>query len=101
VRIVDVVFEVDGETLERLKAVSELTDYGESSAPVRWSTRRFEVPWETFLRIANARSVRMRVTGPNEAAATSFGSAHPGALVNAALPPFLAVVRKLRGEAPR
>jgi hypothetical protein len=98
VRIVDVAFEIDGEPMERVRAVSELTDYGDDSAPVRWSTRRFEVGWEEFLTIAGAKSVRMRVIGPNEAAATSFGSAHPGALVNARLGPFVRAVRKQRGE---
>lgn len=101
VRIVEVIFEVDGEVLRDIKAVSELTDFGDTSAPVRWSTRRFELSWEELLRIAAAKAVRMRVIGPHEAAATSFGTAHPGALVNTKLGAFVAAVRKERGEEPR
>lgn len=101
VRIEEVAFDADGEPVRGLKAVSEFTDHGNPGAGERVSTRRFEMSWTEFLRLAGAKSVRMRLVGASEVLVTSFGPAHFGAPVNAAFPPFVATVRKLRGEAPR
>jgi hypothetical protein len=100
VKIDAVAFDVDGEPVTGLKAVSEFTDHGDPGAGERVSTRRFEMSWTEFVRMASAKSVRMRLVGASEILVTSFGATHYGAPVNAALPPFVASVRKLRGEAP-
>lgn len=99
INITDLVLEIDGESAA-VKTASEMTDYGDSSAPERWSMRRFEVSWADLERMATARSVQVRVVGANEVFVTSFGAAHPGAPVNTTLPAFRTVVRKLRGEEP-
>lgn len=101
VKIDEVAFDVDGEPVKGLKAVSEFTDHGGAAAGERVSTRRFEMSWTEFVRMAAARSVRMRLVGASEIFVTSFGSTHFGAPVNAAFPPFVATVRRLRGEAPQ
>jgi hypothetical protein len=98
IKITEVSFEVDSEAIESLKAVSEFTDHGNATAPERVSTRRFEMSWTDFVRMATAKSVRMKIVGASEIFVTSFGTKHVGAAVNSAFPAFLAAARKLRGE---
>jgi hypothetical protein len=97
-RIAELVIEIDGEAAA-VKTASESTDYGDPAAGERWSMRRFEVNWADFERIATGRTVRLKVVGPNEMFATTFGSEHAGAPVNGTLASFRATVRRLRGEA--
>jgi hypothetical protein len=99
IRITGLNLEIDGDATQ-VHVASELTEYGDASAPERWSMRRFEVSWADFKRMASARSVRMQVVGANEVFVTAFGKDALGAPVNRTLPPFFAKVRALRGEAP-
>jgi hypothetical protein len=88
--IYQLAFNADGHIIENLKTASAHTDYGQ------WSTRRFSMTWDDFLALANAKEVKMRVSRANEYTVSSFGPAHPNALVNAKLVPFVAKVRDLR-----
>lgn len=97
IRVASLVIDVDGEPLG-VKTASEATAYGDPAAGERWSMRRFELSWVDFERLAAGRSVRLRIVGPNEMYATSFGMAHAGAPVNRTLADFRATVRRLRGE---
>jgi hypothetical protein len=97
IRVANLTLEVDGEPVA-VKTASETTAYGDPSSGERWSMRRFEVDWDSFERIAAGRTVRMRVVGPNEMFATSFGRDFSAAPVNRTLAEFRATVRKLRGE---
>jgi hypothetical protein len=96
-RITNLVVEIDGEAAA-VKTASEATDYGDPGAGERWSMRLFEVNWADFERIAAGRTVRLKVVGPNEMFATTFGGEHAGAPVNATLASFRTTVRRLRGE---
>jgi len=97
IRVANVAIEVDGEPVA-VKTASETTAYGDPSSGERWSMRRFEVDWDDFERIAGGRTVRLKIVGPNEMFATSFGRDYPAAPVNHTLATFRSTVRKLRGE---
>lgn len=98
IRIASLAIDVDGDPVD-VKIAGEATDYGAPGAGDRWSMRRFEMSWPDFARVAAARTVRLKVVGPNEMFATSFGKAHAGAPVNRTLADFTDRVRRLRGEA--
>lgn len=90
VNITDVEFNADGKIISDIKMASIITEYG------KWSTRRFSMPWSDFLKIANAKSVKMKVVKLNSYTVSSFGSANSGAVVNTKIPPFVEKVRELR-----
>lgn len=90
-------FNADGRVIQNLKEASAVTDrisYGQAGS---WSERRFAMTWEEFQAVVNARSVKMRVSGVNDYAVSSFGPDHDGAIVNTKLKPFAERVRELRG----
>jgi len=91
--IFDLAFNADGQVVDNLKTASAQTEYGQ------WSTRRFAMSWGEFLSVANAKEVKMRVSRANDYTVSSFGPAHPNALVNTKLAPFVAKVRDLRASA--
>lgn len=93
VNITDVEFNADGTLISDIKTASTLTEYG------KWSTRRFAMPWSDFLKITNAKSVKMKVVQINNYTVSSFGSVNPGAVVNSKIPPFVAKVEELRSGA--
>ena len=97
IRVANLTLEVDGEPVN-VKTASETTAYGDPASGERWSMRRFEVDWDGFERIAAGHTVHMRVVGPNEMYATSFGRDYAAAPVNRTLATFRATVRRLRGE---
>jgi len=88
--IFELAFNADGRIIGNLKMASAQTDYGQ------WSTRRFAMSWDEFLAVAAAKEVKMRVSRANDYTVSSFGPAHPNALVNAKLVPFVEKVRDLR-----
>lgn len=90
VNITDVAFNADGQVISNIKPASAITEYGQ------WSTRRFSMPWEDFLKIADAKSVKMKVVRINDYTVSSFGPDHSGAIVNTKIPPFVEKVRELR-----
>ncbi len=96
IRVANLTIEVDGEALP-VRTVGEITEYGDPGAE-RWSMRRFEVSWTDLERMAAARTVRMKVVGPNEMFGTAFGKDQYGAPVNRTLAEFRSTVRRLRGE---
>ena len=90
VNITDVVFNADGQIISSIKPASTITEYGQ------WSTRRFAMSWENFLKVANAKSVKMKVARINDYTVSSFGPNHSKAIVNTKIPPFVEKVRGLR-----
>jgi hypothetical protein len=92
VNITALAFNADGRIIDSIKPASALTEYG------KWSTRRFAMTWQDFLVVANAKSVKMRVTRINDYTVSSFGPEHSGATVNSKIAPFVAKVSELRGS---
>jgi len=90
VNITDVEFNADGNIISNIKTASTLTEYG------KWSTRRFSMSWNDFLKITNAKSVKMKVVQINDYTVSSFGPENSGAIVNTKIPPFLKKVQELR-----
>jgi hypothetical protein len=90
VNITDVAFNADGQVISSIKPASTITEYGQ------WSTRRFAMSWEDFLKVANAKSVKMKVVRINDYTVSSFGFDHSEAIVNTKIPPFVEKVRELR-----
>lgn len=90
VNINGVAFNADGQIITNIKLASKITEYGQ------WSTRRFSMSWEDFLKIANAKSVKMKVVKINDYTVSSFGPEHSGAIVNTKISPFVTKVRELR-----
>ncbi len=93
VNITDVAFNADGQVISSIKPASTITEYGQ------WSTRRFSMSWEDFLKIATAKSVKMKVVRINDYTVSSFGPEHSGAIVNTKIQPFVDKVRELRSIA--
>jgi hypothetical protein len=60
--------------------------------------RRFAMSWQDFLKIANAKSVKMKLVRLDEYTVSSFGPEHP-AVVNTRVAPFVEKVRELRSIA--
>ncbi|HYS75009.1 MAG TPA: hypothetical protein VEM38_02815 [Burkholderiales bacterium] len=93
VTLTDLAFNADGELISRIKPASAGTEYGSSS------TRRFAMSWQDFLKIANAKSVKMKLVRLDEYTVSSFGPEHPEAVVNTRIAPFVEKVRELRSSA--
>ncbi len=55
--------------------------------------------WQDFLKIANAKSVKMKLVRLDEYTVSSFGPEHPEAVVNTRIAPFVEKVRELRSSA--
>ena len=91
--ITDLAFNADGELISRIKPDSAITDYGSVS------TRRFVMTWQDFLKIANAKSVKMKLVRVNDYTVSSFGAEHSGAVVNSTIAPFVVKVSELRSSA--
>lgn len=91
VNIEGLAFNADGRVYDNIKTASATTEYGQ------WSTRRFAISWNDFLAIANAKSVKMRISKINDYTVSSFGPAHP-ATVDSKIPPFVARVQELRAR---
>lgn len=89
-------FNADGLVIDNLKEASVITDR-EFSRYGTFAERRFAMTWDQFLAVANARSVKMRVTRLNDYGVSSFGPDHDGAIVNTKLKPFADKVLELRG----
>lgn len=91
--ITDLAFNADGVLISRITPASALTDYGSLSE------RRFAMTWQDFLKIANAKTVKMKLVRINDSTVSSFGTEHPGAVVNSTIAPFVAKVSELRSSA--
>jgi hypothetical protein len=89
VNVEKLAFNADGRIIDNIRTASATTEYGQ------WSTRRFAMSWDDFVTVANARSVKMRVSMINEYTVSSFGPAHP-ATVDSKISPFVARVQELR-----
>jgi len=90
VNITDVAFNADGQVISSIKPASTITEYGQ------WSTRRFSMSWEDFLKVASAKSVKMKVVRINDYTVSSFGPEHSGAIVNTKIQPFVEKVVELK-----
>jgi len=86
--ITKLAFNVDGEIINNIRTASSLTNYGD------WSTRKFAVPIQTFVKIAKGKDVKMRISQIDTYSVSSFGSSNTGAIVNSKFPPFLAELKK-------
>ncbi len=95
VTITDLAFNADGEVISGIRPVRASPEY-RSREHGSWSTRRFAMSWQDFLKIANAKSVKMKLVRVDDYTVSSFGPDHPGAVVNARIAPFVAKVRELR-----
>jgi len=95
VTITDLAFNADGEVISRIRPASAITEYGSLS------TRRFAMAWQDFLKIASAKSVKMKLVRINEYTVSSFGTDHSGAVVNARIALFVAKVLELRSSGAR
>jgi len=93
--VIGVAFNADGFVMKDLERASYTTSF-KGQDFYRSSSSRFVMTWVDFLRVANARSVKMRVSRINDYATSSFGPDHPGAIVNTKLAPFVAQVQALR-----
>ncbi len=85
-------FNADGRIVENLKLASTGMQFGGSSS------RRFEIRFEEFLAIANARVVRLRVEGFKTYTVSSFGPDAGRADVNHTFAPFLEKVAAARSR---
>lgn len=91
----EVAFNADGRVIDNLKPVSAHPDY--SQVP----SRRFAMPWGSFVTLADAKSVKMKVMRLDQYTVSSFGPQHPGAAVNLRIDTFADMVRDLRaGKSP-
>lgn len=85
-----VAFNADGRVIDNAKPVSAFADY--SQVP----TRRFSMPWSSFLALAEAGSVKMKIVRLDEYTVSSFGAKHESAAVNPRIASFVAKVREVR-----
>jgi hypothetical protein len=81
--ISDIAFNADGRIYDNVKVVNP-------------ASGRFAVPWSTFLALAEAGSVKMKVERLDQYTVSSFGPKHPGAAVNSRIPTFVTTVREVR-----
>ena len=81
--ITGVKFNVDGDTLTKIKSASRLTSYGE------WSTRRFVMSISDFVKLSQGSDVKMKVMQIDTYSVSSFGSANSGAVVNNKISAFI------------
>jgi hypothetical protein len=95
--VMGVTFKLKDREIAGRKA-SILTDYGDQSY------RRFVISLEEFIAIANAGTVKMKVSQIDTYTVSTFGNAHTGAIVSSKLSPFLERVsytqRQLRRASP-
>jgi len=90
--ITDLAFNADGELITRIRPASALTDYGSLT------TRRFAMTWQDFVKIADAKTVKMKLVRISDSTVSSFGTEHPGAVVSSRLAPFVAKVLEVRSS---
>jgi len=90
--IESVAFNADDAVLDHFKTASLLTEFQN-----RTSYRRFEMPLPDFIRIANAKVVKMKVEGFNEYTVSSFGVGSY-AIVSSKFEPFIKQVTILRSK---
>jgi hypothetical protein len=81
-------FNIDGEIIDDIRTASNLTKYG------KWSTRQFAVSVQTFVKIANGKDVKMKISQIDTYTVSSFGSSNSLAAINAKFPPFLSELQK-------
>jgi hypothetical protein len=79
----ELAFNADGRIYDNLKLVNP-------------ASGRFAMPWGTFLALAEAGSVKMKVSRLDEYTVSSFGPKHPGAAVNPRISTFVTTVREVR-----
>lgn len=84
-----VAFNVDGKIIENIKEASVLTQYGS------WSTRRLVMPISDFIIVAQGRDVKMKLIQIDTYSVSTFGSDHPGAIVNSKFSPFISKLKEL------
>jgi len=76
-------FNIDGKIISDIKSVSALTKYG------KWSTKRFVISWDDFLKVAQGNDVKMKLSQIDTYSVSSFGSKNSGATVNSKFQPFI------------
>lgn len=84
-----VAFNVDGKIIENIKEASVLTQYGD------WSTRRLVMPMSDFITVAQGHDVKMKLIQIDSYSVSTFGSDHPGAIVNSKFNPFISKLKEL------
>lgn len=80
-------FNVDGDVMSNIKPVSVLTKYG------KWSTKRYAIAWNDFLKVAQGSDVKMKLSQIDTYSVSSFGSKNSGATVNSKFQPFIEKVK--------
>lgn len=81
--ISEVAFNADGRIYDNLKVVNG-------------ASGRFAMPWSSFLALAEAGSVKMKVARLDQYTVSSFGPKHPRAAVNPRIATFVTTVREVR-----
>lgn len=79
----ELAFNVDGVFITDIRQASLHTEFENG-----WSSRRFVMSLEDFLKVSRGQVVHMRLGQLNSYTVSSFGSAHPKAIVNAKIKPF-------------
>lgn len=82
VNINGIAFKADGDRVDRIAAASALTEYGE------WSSRRFVMNKEDFIKVAAANEVKMTVVLNDKYTVSTFGK-ESAAAVGSKFGPFL------------
>lgn len=88
--ITSVDFKVDGEIIENIKEASKLTDYGENI-----STRRFVTSLSNFKKIAEAKNVKMKVSGIDNYSVSTFGVGSSAPIISK-FKPFVEKINELQ-----
>lgn len=88
--IFDVAFNVDGEIIDGIKTASLTTELDSTM-----STRRFVMPVDQFMKIANANVVRMKVGRGDTYSVSSFGKDIKGPFVNNRFKPFFEMMNEV------
>lgn len=89
--IYDVQFNADGQIINNLIAISNSTDYDGMSKT--HSLRRYSMPINNFIKIANSNIVKMKVVGQHGYTLSSFGRNKSGNMVNTKFKPFIGKIR--------
>lgn len=92
--ISNIAFNVDGEIIKRIPQASILTDYGDNTELVAWSTRRFAIHLNDFLKLSQGKDIKMKVEQIDTYTVSSFGSSNPNAQVNAKLTKFVTLLKE-------
>ena len=98
ISIKDAMFNVDG-TIITAKPTGDLTsrEYFDSFKLPPQSTKPFIISLEDFVLLANAKTVKMRITTyKGESSTSTFGSDHPNAIVQTKLQKFLANLKEAK-----